>query len=133
MRILDSTTSMLGPDYADVTFQLYKIAGAPAPTPVINVPVNQETVVSYEPVKEGQYMVDFHNERETYHRYMTEAVYDRLPIKKNLYADRPILPSEVTRYIAHLDPSLQNHPLTASGGKRRRTRKTRRRRTTRRR
>ena len=131
MRILDSPSSMLGPDYADVTFQLYKIVGAPEPIPVVNVAVNQEAMVSYEPVKEHEIMVDFHNERDTYHRYMTEAVYDRLPIKKSPYTTRPILPNEVTRYIAHLDPSLEPHPLR-SGGRRRRTRKTRRRRTTRR-
>jgi hypothetical protein len=100
-----------------------RIAGVvPAPPPpVINIPDGQEDVISYEPIPDGTRMVDFHDERLKYNRYYTEETLKNLN-GKNPYQHKPILLTDVTRYIAKLDSTM---PVQEAG--RRKTRKSKRR------
>jgi hypothetical protein len=91
-------------------------------SPVINIPSGQEDLISFDPIEEGTLMVDFHGERE-FGRFYTKESYESMDPKLSPSSRREILPEEVTKYIAHLDPSLPTHPT--HGGKRKRTRRRR--------
>ena len=108
---------MLG-DYMD------RIAGVvvPVPTQEINIPKGQEDIIaSGNPIPDGTIMADFHDERLRFNRYYTEETLKKLK-GKNPYQNKPILRTDVTRYIARLDPTM---PVQEAG--RRKTRKGKRR------
>jgi predicted ABC-class ATPase len=98
------------------------------PFAIIKIPKGQIDVVTMEEIKDGTLMVDFHDEREKYHRYYTEDTYRKLNNNKNPFNDRVIENADVKYYIAELDASLP----VQEAGRRKRTlrrsgRKTRRR------
>jgi hypothetical protein len=100
----------------------------PVPLPEIKIPAGQEDAISFAPIPDGTRMVDFHGEKVR-HRYYTEATYESLTPKKNPFDRKDILPADVTRYTAKLDPDM---PVQEAGKRKtrkskRRARKTRRR------
>jgi hypothetical protein len=107
---------MLG-DYMD------RIAGVvvPVPTQEINIPKGQEDIILMTEIADGTRMADFHDERLKYNRYYTEETLKKLK-GKNPYQNKPILRTDVTQYIARLDPTM---PVQEAG--RRKTRKGKRR------
>ena len=107
---------MLG-DYMD------RIAGVvvPVPTQEINIPKGQEDIILMTEIADGTRMADFHDERLKYNRYYTEETLKKLK-GKNPYQNKPILRTDITRYIARLDPTM---PVQEAG--RRKTRKGKRR------
>ena len=99
------------------------------PLPVINIPDGQTDIITYGSIPDGTRMVDFHGEKAM-HRYYTEATYnsipkpERKPYKENPYTRKPILPADLTRYIAKLDKDME---VQQAG--RRKTRKSKKRKT----
>ncbi len=78
-------------------------------SPSRNIPAGSSNVISYENIKEGNAMVNFHNEFKQ-ERYYKKNTYDKLKEKTNPYTRKPI--EEITQYKAHI-----------VGGKRRKTKK----------
>ena len=91
----------------------------------IRVPKGQTDTISFSEIKEGTPMVDFHNEREKYHRYYTEETYNSLKKKENPFTNKPIDSNDITKYVAKLDPSLK----VQEAGRRKTRRRTRSKRT----
>jgi hypothetical protein len=89
------------------------------PFAIIKIPKGQMDVVTMEEIKDGTLMVDFHDEREKYHRYYTEDTYRKLNNNKNPFNDRVIENADVKYYIAELDASLP----VQEAGRRKRTRR----------
>ena len=85
------------------------------PPAVINIPQGQEDIITFEPIPDGTRMVDFHDERLKYNRYYTEETLKNLN-GKNPYQHKPILPTDVTKYTARLDPTM---PVQEAGRRRR--------------
>ena len=83
--------------------------------PVINIPKEQTDAITFADIPDGTRMVDFHGEKAR-HRYYTEATYNALNPKKNPFNRKDILPGDVTRYIAKLDPTM---PVQEAGRRRR--------------
>lgn len=83
-----------------------KLMGVIDPFAIIKIPKGQVDVVTMEEIKDGTLMVDFHDEREKYHRYYTEETYRKLNNNKNPFNDRVIENADVKYYIAELDASL---------------------------
>ena len=82
------------------------LMGVIDPFAIIKIPKGQIDVVTMEEIKDGTLMVDFHDEREKYHRYYTEETYRKLNNNKNPFNDRVIENADVKYYIAELDASL---------------------------
>lgn len=113
--------------FGDDTYR-FEEAEAPLPPPTVNIPEGQADLIMFDEIPEGTRMADFHGERAR-GRFYTEQTYRSLDPKRNPSTRKTILPSEVTLYTAHLDPSLPVQKVIG-GGKRRKTkrrgRKTRR-------
>ena len=99
-----------------------------SPLPEIKIPEKQRDIITDDPILDGTRMVDFHGERAR-HRYYTEETYNSFQKQENPFDRKPILPDDVTRYIAKLDKDME----VQQAGRRktrkfkRRVRKTRRR------
>ena len=104
------------------------------PLQVIKIPEGQTDAITFADIPDGTRMVDFHGEKAM-HRYYTEATYKSLkkpekkPYKENPYTRQPIVPADLTRYIAKLDSTMpvQEAGRRKSRKSKRRARKTRRR------
>lgn len=90
--------------------------------PKLKIPKGQTDVITMDEIQDGTRMVDFHDEREKYHRYYTEDTYKKLNNGKNPFNNQIIhkYDDKFTEYIAELDPSL---PVQEAGGRRRKTRR----------
>jgi len=93
----------------------------PAALPKVKIPRGQESMISFAEIPDGAVMVDFHNERDQFHRYFTREVFDQLPRRISPATNRPIAPGDITYYVAELDETMQAHPV--NGGRRRKGRK----------
>jgi len=93
----------------------------PAALPKVKIPRGQESMISFAEIPDGAIMVDFHNERDQFHRYFTREVFDQLPRRISPATNRPIAPGDITYYVAELDETMQAHPV--NGGRRRKGRK----------
>jgi hypothetical protein len=82
------------------------LMGVIDPFAIIKIPKGQTDVVTMEEIKDGTLMVDFHDEREKYHRYYTEDTYTKLNNNKNPFNNKVIENADVKYYIAELDASL---------------------------
>lgn len=87
--------------------------------PKLKIPKGQTDIITMDEIEDGTRMVDFHDEREKYHRYYTEETYNKLVVKNNPHTKKPIRYIDITFYTAELDPSL----TVQEGGRRKRTRK----------
>jgi hypothetical protein len=90
----------------------------PRPWPQRNIPAGTNDIVNQDTITEGMDMVDFHGEYGFDRHYPVE-VYDALHPKLNPMTRRPILPSDLQYYTAHIAP--------AGGRRRRQTKKSKRR------
>jgi hypothetical protein len=95
-----------------------------AELPRVKIPRGQEAMISFAEIPDGTVMVDFHNERDQFHRYFTLADFNQLPRRISPATNRPIVPADITYYVAELDDAMQPHPVI--GGRRRRTYRSRR-------
>jgi hypothetical protein len=94
--------------------------------PRIKIPRGQEAMISFDEIADGTIMVDFHDERDRFHRYFTLVDYNRLPRKISPATNRPIVPADITYYVAELDDTMQPHPVIGGRRSNRRMRRTRR-------
>jgi hypothetical protein len=93
----------------------------PPALPKVKIPKGQADQISFAEIPDGAVMVDFHNERDQFHRYFTREVFDQLPRRISPATNRPIAPGDITYYVAELDDTMQAHPV--NGGRRRKGRK----------
>jgi hypothetical protein len=87
--------------------------------PKLKIPKGQTDIITMDEIEDGTRMVDFHDEREKYHRYYTEDTYNKLNNNKNPFNNKPINYIDITFYTAELDPSLP----VQQAGRRKRTRR----------
>jgi hypothetical protein len=106
-----------------------------ADLPRVRIPRGQEAMISFDEINNGAVMVDFHNERDQFHRYFLLNDFARLPRMISPATNRPVVQADITYYVAELDDTMQPHPVIGgrrSNRKSRKARRTRRMRRTRR-
>ena len=98
------------------------------PVVKVKIPKGQEDAIYFAEIPNGTLMVDFHKERDEFHRYFTKEVFDAAikPKMKSPFTNKVIKPEELTYYIAELDATQTPYPTQQGGRRRLATGKTRR-------
>jgi hypothetical protein len=107
-----------------------------SPSTTFKIARGQEAMILYTEIEDGDAMVDFHGERDKFHRFYTKYVYDKFIRRRaeNPITRQPIKAGDVSQYTAKLvEPTEETPvwPVREEGGRRKRkTRRVRRRRIT---